>query len=200
MTDVPNDQAEAGKALVRELLIAPLQAAGLRRAKGQSEKAQADSLTHLVGQLDHMSADNLRTLADVLLDHAAAPGPGQGVWPAEVLIKGFANGLQPRPFEQLRLVTSWFASIEGPQAEAGGYLVQLFRFLCEKKRPVLPLDWRDIKAQAEQDRRHLAMITERRSRGAESDDDRKWHAAYLADEREARGYVDAGRTKRGQAA
>jgi hypothetical protein len=187
---------EAGRALVRETLIKPLQASGLRRGKGQTEKALADSLEHLVGQLDHMTADNLHTLADVVLDKAAAPGPQQGVWPAEVLIRAWGHGLQPRQFRLHRIVTSWLASVEGPVAEAGGWLVPLFRFLRQHHRPPTPYDLTAIREQARADNRTLALIDDRIERGVVGEQDRAWRAAWLADQREARGYVERGRTGR----
>ena len=141
MNEGENDTgSEAGRALVREAVIRPLQAAGLRRARGQTEAAQAAAIDHLIGQLDHMTAENLRTLADVVIDHAATPGPAQGHWPAEVLIIGWARGLQPRPFRLSRIVTSWLASIEGPKADAGGWLVPLYRFLRLRQVPPTPYD------------------------------------------------------------
>ena len=197
MSDAETDAgSEAGRALVREVLIRPLLAAGLKRARNQSEATQAACLDHLIGQLDHMSADNLRTLVDVVMDAAAVPGPARGVWPAEVLILGWARGLQPRPFRLHRVVTSWLASIEGPQAEAGGWLVPLFRFLRQHHVPPTDYHMSKIKEQAREDSRMIGMIADRQARGVNSDQDRAWHAAYIADQHEARGYVDRGREGR----
>lgn len=196
-SDVTQDaEGQISRARVRDLLITPLQAAGLKRPKGVSEKAHADSLGHLVGQLDHMSADNLRTLADVVLDHAAMPGPAQGYWPAEVMIKGWAHGLQPRPFRLHRVVSSWFSSVEGPAAESGGWLVPLFRFLRSKKHPPMPGDWHGIRSEADHISRRLSLIADRRSRGVMTDEDRGWMATYMADEATARQFVEQGRAKR----
>lgn len=191
-TATQGEAVDSGRGLVRKVLIEPLCNAGLKRGKGQSERALAESLEHLIGQLDHMSAENLRTLADVVMDHAAAPGVGFGIWPAEVLIVGWAKGMQPRPFRLHRIVTSWLASVEGPVADAGGYLVQLFRFLRRHCRPPTAYDLTSIKQQAAEDNRRLSMIADRTARGAASQDDQAWHAAYLADEQQARGFVTHG--------
>jgi len=201
MTDTDTDVTQEAddqisRARVREVLINPLQAAGLRRPKGLTERGHADSLTHLVGQLDHMTADNLRTLADVVMDHAALPGAAQGFWPTEVMIKAWAQGLQPRPFRLHRVVVSWLACIEGPKAEAGGWLVPLFRFLRSKHRPPLAGDWHEIRAEADADSRRLSMIADRRARGAMTDEDRQWMAQYQADQSTAQQFVDQGRARR----
>ena len=100
--------------------------------------------------------------------------------------------MQPRPFRLHRIVTSWLASVEGPVADAGGYLVQLFRFLRRHCRPPTAYDLTSIKQQAAEDNRRLAMISDRTARGAASQDDEAWHAAYLADEQQARGFVTHG--------
>lgn len=200
MTDNELDTgSEAGRALVREALIRPLRAAGLRRARGQTEAAQAAAIDHLIGQLDHMTAENLRTLADVVIDHAATPGPAQGHWPAEVLIIGWARGLQPRPFRLSRIVTSWLASIEGPKADAGGWLVPLYRFLRLRQVPPTPYDMGKITDQARADARQLAIVEDRIARGACGDTDRDWHLAWLNDQQAARAIVDQGRGKRSTA-
>lgn len=191
-----DDDNEAGRALVRALLVQPLTDAGLRRVKGQSERGLADALAHLVGQLDHMTADNLRTLADVVLEHAARAGAGQGYWPAEVMILAWGRGLQPRPFRLHRIVTSWLASVEGPVAEAGGYLVQLLRFLRKHCRPPTAYDLTAIREQAREDNRMLGLIGDRIARGVVAEEDRRWHAAYLEDQRMARGFVDQGQAQR----
>lgn len=193
-------QDESGRALVRRMLIERLQNAGLTRARGQSEKALADSIAHLVAALDHMTAENLHTLADVVIDHAASPGASRGQWPAEVLIIAWAKALQPRPFEMHRMVTSWLASVKGPDAEAGGYLVQLYRFLRQHRRPPLAYDLSvSIMEAAREDNRRLTLIADRIARGVAVADDLAWHEAYMRDEMQARSYVDQGRTARAAA-
>jgi hypothetical protein len=189
-------QDDIGRGLVRRLLIERLRNAGLTRARGQSEAALAEMLDHLAGQLDHMSADNLITLADAVLDHASAAGPAQGQWPREVMIIAWGRGLQARPFRLHRIVTSWLASREGPIAEAAGYEVQLLRFLRRHQRPPTEYDLTECKAQAREDNRLMCLITDRIARGVVQDVDRDWHAAYLADQQLARSMVDRGQDAR----
>lgn len=197
--DASEAQDAAGRAVVNRLLINRLTDAGLRAPKGRTTAALADVLHHLADRLDHMTPDNLATLADTVLDHAARPGPDQGRWPSEVLVIGWADALQPRPWQMKRIVWSWLASVRGPEAEAGGWLVQLYRFLRDKPRAPLPGDILQLQRQSAEDNRTALLIRERMARGVQRDDDRQWLAAYLADEAQARAYVDQGRAKRSAA-
>ena len=181
---------------VRKLLIGRLNDAGLVRAKGQGEAALSRSIEAMVDRLSYMTPDNLRTLADVVIDIAAKPGAAQGVWPSEVVIYGLASGLQARPFRMSRVVWSWLGSVEGPIAEGGGYLVELFRFLRRFQRPPLPGDMREIRERAVENNRQRGLIADRVKRDVIRPDDQAWMEAYLSDEREARGYVDQGRVGR----
>lgn len=181
---------------VRKLLIGRLNDAGLGRAKGQGEAALARSIEAMVDRLSYMTPDNLQTLADVVLDLAAKRGAGFGIWPSEVVIYGLASGLQVRPFRMSRVVWSWLGSVEGPIAEGGGYLVELFRFLRRYQRPPLPGDMREIRERAQENNRQRGLIADRIKRDVIRPDDQAWMEAYLSDEREARGYVDQGRAGR----
>lgn len=197
MTDQKPNEIEAGRAQVRELLIRRLQDAGLTRAKGQGEPALMRSLDNMMDRLAYMTPDNLRTLADVVIDLAQRPGGGSGVWPSEVAMYQLASGLQVRPFRMSRVVWSWLGSVEGPVAEAGGYLVELFRFLRRFQRPPLPGDMREIRDRAAENNRQRGLIADRVKRDVIRPDDQAWMEAYLSDEREARGYVDQGHAGRG---
>ena len=191
-----HDDDEAGKQAVRDLLIQPLTDAGLKRQRGLSDRAQKEALALLVRDLDHMSSENLRTLCDAVLRQATLPGPGLGHWPAAVMIIAWGHGLQVRPFRLHRLVTSWLASIEGPQAEAGGWLVQLFRFLRQHKRPPTKFDLAEIREQAREDNRYLSVVVDWVACGTATQDKRQWYEAYLRDQQMARDFVDQGRARR----
>jgi hypothetical protein len=112
------------------------------------------------------------------------------------LIIGWAEALQPRPWAMKRIVSSWLASVRGPEAEAGGWLVQLYRFLRDKPRAPLPGDILALQRQSADDSRSVALIRDRMARGVQRPDDQQWLAAYLADEAQARAFVDQGRAKR----
>lgn len=191
-----HDDDEAGKQAVRDLLIQPLTDAGLKRPRGLSERAQKEALAMLVRDLDHMNAENVRTLCDSVLRQATLPGPGQGFWPAAVMIIAWGHGLQVRPFRLHRLVTSWLASVEGPMAEAGGYLVQLLRFLRQHKRPPTKFDLAKVKEQAGEDNRHMGVVEDWVARGTAAQSERDWYEAYLRDQQMARDFVDQGRARR----
>ncbi len=191
-----HDDDEAGKQAVRDLLIQPLTDAGLKRPRALSERAQKEALALLVRDLDHMNPENLRTLCDSVLRQATLPGPAQGHWPAAVMIIAWGHGLQVRPFRLHRLVTSWLASVEGPMAEAGGYLVQLLRFLREHKRPPTKYDLAKIKERAGEDNRHLSVVEDWVARATCTQFERDWYEAYLRDQQMARDFVDQGRAKR----
>jgi hypothetical protein len=194
---------ETGKAAVRALLLGRCDEAGLVRAKAVSEQKHADMRGRLVERLAYMTPENLMTLAEAVIDAAGqAMGVARGVWPAEVIIMGYAQGLQRAPLREQRIVTSWFASVEGPVAEAGGYVVELFRFLARHGRPPLPMDLRVIREEADANQRLCGIIRDRIARDACQPDQRAWFESYVTDLRTARGWIDQGNAKRaaGQAA
>ncbi|MBZ4690933.1 MAG: hypothetical protein JG765_2184 [Cereibacter sp.] len=191
-----------GRALVREAFLQRLAGAGLVRPKGMGEAAHAEALSRLAGFLSYMGPDTLAVLAELVLDHAE--GPRRNVWPSEAVIRGLARGLQERPLMEHPIVTSWLASIEGPKAELGGYLVELLRFLRRHPRPPMAMDRRKILEEAAENQRGRELMLGRVERGTATADDRAALAAYEEDLRQARDIVAAGRAKReagkGQAA
>lgn len=188
-----SDQA-TGKAAVRVHLVARLDAAGLVRGKGVSERAHAEMCDRLADHLAYMGAENLATLAEVVMGHTS--GPAHTVWPAEVTIRAFATAIQRPPVGEARIVSSWLASVEGPVAEAGGYLVELYRFLARHRRPPLAMDARDIKAAASEAQRSHSLIRDRIERGHGRPDDHATLESYAADLRSAQAVVDTGRSGR----
>lgn len=187
----------SGKALVRALLITRLNEAGLKPARGQTQTALDKSHEFLAERLAYMAPDRLRLLADLIMDEAIKPGAAQFRWPSEVVVRAIAQTMQPAPLVEKRVINSWLASIEGPKAEAGGYLVTLFRWLKQHQRVVLPGDMTmTILPQAEEDRGR-----ERRFRGYAAEDNAsaeelRWLAAWDADLAAARGIIDAARAAR----
>lgn len=191
---------EAGRAVVRDLLINRLVAAGLKPRKGVSPAAHAKMADHLVGWLAYMSPDNLATLAEVVLTHASASGPQLGYWPSEVLIRNWAEALQPRPFRLHPIVASWLRSREGPTAAAGGYLVELLRWLKRHKRACMPFDLSRIKADAAENQRQITLARQRVAADRAAPGDHDMLAAWQRDLAEALQYVDEGHARRAQAA
>jgi hypothetical protein len=186
--------AETGRAAVRLHLITPLQQAGLRRPPRVTVEALDDMLARLVTYLAYMSPANLATLAETCINNAG--GARHDEWPSEVLIRSWAHGLQARPFEEHRIVASWLASVEGPVAEAGGWLVELYRYLRRRQIPPSPYDQTQMRREAQDNARRIILIRERIAVEKASPEERGWLEAYLADQRRAEAIVDQGKTKR----
>lgn len=182
----------SGRALVRQVLISRVVEAGMKPARGQTQEALGIMFDRLAERLAHMSPQGLRALADLLLDEAVKPGAGQYRWPSELVVRSMAEVIEPSPLAEKRIVRSWLASIEGPKAEAGGYLVALYRFLRKHGRPVLPGDLRmTIYPEAERDRAQEARLRGYAERGTLRPDEASWLAAYDADLAAARAIMAA---------
>lgn len=191
MTDGHDDDATDGKEAVRVHFIQRLVDAGLARPKGMTEVAYAEMQKGLVGWLAYMGAENLKTLAEVVIDNAIG-----GRCASEALIRTWAKGLQVKPPEEHRIITSWLASEEGPKAISRGDLVEMYRFLRAKPLPLGPMDRRDIALEAEANQRERHQIEGRISRGADRAEDHAWLAEYERDERRANDIVAAGASSR----
>ncbi len=186
------DAEAAGRAMVRAGLIDRLCDAGLQRPLKVRAGGFAVMCEALVARLAYLSPENLETLADVILTHAAAQPGTVKRWPAEVLVVAWAGALQRRPFEQSRIASSWLRSIEGPQAEAAGYLPELYRWLRRHGRPPLPGDLRGLRETAAENARRADLVRGRIARDVAQPEDRDWLAAWLRDAQEARDFVAAG--------
>lgn len=195
MQDAREEPTEhTGRAAVRRHLLARLDEAGLARPKGVTAAAHDAMHDRLAQHLAYMATDNLMTLAEVVMDHAVADG--RAVWPSEALVRQLAHALQAPPVEQRRIVSSWLASIEGPQAELGGYLVELYRFLVRHGRPPMAMDYRQLREEAAGNQRDLHLLRGRVERGCEQPTDRAWLVAFERDLRVAREVVAAGAARR----
>lgn len=187
---------EAGRSVVRDVLVNRLTAAGLRPRKGVSPAAHAKTMDHLVTWLAYMAPDNVATLAESVLTHAAKTGPEFGCWPSEVTIRNWAEAMQPKPFRLHPIVASWLRSREGPTAMAGGYLVELLRWLKRHRRPCMTYDLTEIKEAAAHDQRRIAAIRDRIDADRAAAGDHEALAAWQRDWAEATQYVDEGNTGR----
>ena len=182
----------SGRAAVRQILISRVSEAGMKPSRGQTQAALDLMFDRLAERLAHMSPLGLRTLADLILDEAIKPGAGQHRWPTELVVRSMAEVIEPSPLAEKRIVRSWLASIEGPKAEAGGYLVALYRWLRRHGRPVLPGDLRmTIYPEAERDRAQEARLRGYADRGTLRPDEAEWLVAYDADLAAARAIMVA---------
>ncbi len=184
------DPERAGRALVRQLLIERLDLACPKRRRGMSTAQHDEMSARLVARLAYMTPENLRTLAYSMV--AAAK---DGVWPAEGAVLFCATGLQPEPEDQHPIFCSWLASVEGPKAEAEGYLVELYGFLRSQRVRRAPSEWelRELREQAKDNARSLARI---RASAEPTAQERRELASYEAAERAARAIVAQGNRKR----
>ncbi len=183
-------KAEA-KARVDALLIEPL--AGLARKRGVSAEKHADMLERLRGRLAYMTDANLRGMCDLILRHA-----GKGAWPDEALVKAWAYALQCPPPRECDYAMSLIRSAMGRQAREEGWAVELFQVAKRLGPPPGRYIIRQMKEDAEKNRRRRLRISENIEAGLASDDDRAWLAAWHEDLAEIEA-IQAGQAE-GQAA
>ena len=186
-----SDAKAEDRARVKALLVERLDQAGMARRRGVSAAAHEQWTARLCDQLAYMTDENLMTLAETLIDNA----PG-GVWPSEIVIRQFARALQEAPAVERRIISSWLASVEGPKAEAGGHLVELFRWLDRHGRPPLAMDMVTIRERAQANARRVEIVRDRIARGVAVQEDRDWLVHYLRDRDQAQALVDAGRARK----
>lgn len=188
------DAEAQGRDAVRRLLWDRLDDAGMQRGRGVTADKDAKMRARLTDRLAYMDPENLRTLADALID--VGSGAKGDRLASEAVILAMGRGLQAEPVERRRIVTSWMASIEGPIAIAGGYDVALYRWLRAYGRPPTPFDLSQIKDRASDERRRFQIVGERIGRGVAGDDDLSWQAAYLRDRAEVQQIVEAAAQRR----
>lgn len=191
--------ADHGRAVVRDVFLGRLDAAGLVRGKRASVAEHEALRAALCDYLSYMSRDNLAALAEVVLTVQARAKSVE--YPTEAAVRLHAETIQRRPFRENRIMRSWLGSVEGPVAEARGVLVELYRHLQRTGLPPGRGPYAEGQmAQAAQDNRRRVMVIEERIAGdCASAEDRQWLAAYLRDEQDARALVDAGRARRAMA-
>lgn len=169
-----------GKARVREVLIDPLVNAGMTRHGKMTVEQEAAMIERIVSRLAYMGEDALAALREVVEAHAR--GRSRDAWPSELFILNSARRIEAPPATVSRLVRSMLQSASGDAAEAGGYLVELFRYLRRHGRPPTETYCHDlIRAQAEDNQRRRARIRRDRDRGAVRSSDQIWLQHYHAD-------------------
>ncbi|MCJ8139369.1 hypothetical protein [Falsirhodobacter halotolerans] len=194
MTAGHHDDAPEGRQAVRVHFVERLRDAGIQKPKGMAAGAFDQMLDRQVEWLAYMHTENLRTLAEQVLDNAS--GPKRDQCPSELVIRQMARGLQERPVQANRIMTSWLASIEGPSAQMAGHLVELYRYLRQNGRPPGPFDKIKINEAARNNSGTLARFRERMEHGTATEEERRWVVAYAADQREANDIVRAGAERR----
>jgi hypothetical protein len=177
----------SGRARVRRVLVAPLVGDGLERQPKVSVTEHAAFLEKLVDRLSYLDEAALRVVAECTL--RLADGPRHNRWPSFATIWGVAQRVcrQPEPDEARHIMTTWLRSIEGPIAQAGGYLVELHGWLRKHGIPPRDYDMRQIRAGADENARTLARLQARIDRGEAAPSDVDWVTGYLR----SRAYCEA---------
>jgi hypothetical protein len=198
-TDLPPDLPK--RARVRTFVIQPLQEAGLVRSPRMKAGDHDAMLDRMQDRLAYLPDGLLSALAEALL--RLADGPLQHHWPAWATVWNTACRLMPPPDDESHIMTSWLASIEGPVARAGGYLVELHAFLRRTGRPPGNFEMSKIRTDAQDNQRRRARVEEWIAKGHAKTDDRDWLDAYLRRLAHCEALVAGGEEKRatkGQAA
>lgn len=191
MTD---EQAQQGRDRVREVVVTRLREAGAQRPKAMTV-SDCDALyRRLVEDLAYMSAENLEVLVDLLIEEIAKDSKQR--LPSEIAIRHLARSLQPKPPTQAKIVTSWLRSIEGPKALAGGYAVELYRWLAKYGRPPMAHDSRKIREAARDNARQRIVVAENERAGRAAPDELAWAEAYARDLQLVEQLVAEGQQKR----
>jgi len=184
-----------GRERVRRLLLDRLDEAGMKRPKSMTVEAHNRCRGRLVEELDHMSAESLEALADLVIENPR--GRGRDEWLPEATIRSMARMLEPRPVEKSRLLTSWLASVEGPAALAGGYLVELYRhLLAHPNVPPSRFQIDRLRDEAYAARRTLAATARRHQAGTANADELASAELYRRHASQAEAIVAEGAARR----
>lgn len=151
---------QTGRARVRERLIAPLQAQGMRFKHGTSDKVAKGRLAAIADDLAYMSDGPLAALRTWLESHGE--GSARCFWPSRITINSVAEAFEPRPLEELPALARWFASNAGRVAQGEDRLVAEYEFFRTHKRPPIHDGERaKITAKAEDWRRQVELTRDR---------------------------------------
>lgn len=155
------ERRESGRDRVRRLLFVPL---GFRGAKGHDPAKLQVYLDQLADDIGYLSDGGLTVLGQMMA------GKGDGVqrcfWPPRGAFVAHAEIVQPRPLAELPALSRWFASIEGQRMVQDGTLAETWLWFQRKKSPPFsPAHRAMIQQEADENRRRLQIIAERRDAG-----------------------------------
>ncbi len=182
------------RAAVRQYLIQPLEAAGLQRNARQRVADHDALLDKMQDRLGYLAPDLLTVLAEAIL--RLAEGPLHNTWPTWATIWNNATRILPPPDDESHIMTTWLASIEGPVARSGGYLVELHSWLRRHGRPPGSYDMSKIRERAAENQRRRVRIEEWVAKGHAKAEDREWLDAYLRAQAQCEALVAMGEAKR----
>lgn len=173
-----NAGVKAGPDGVREILIDPLVANGLRRKKSTRVRELEDMFDALSDGLSYMTRGKLAVLANIV--SRAATGDDCCIWPAQQFIERQAALLQPKPSKHDLKITSYMRSKAGVWAYENDFALELHRWLREHSGVPDEGDIVRIKQEAQARRGRMARIQRTIDRGdTPSIADREWQEATL---------------------
>lgn len=198
MEDAENDMP--GRTRVRELLIKPLEARGLKRKRGAKADDHAKAVERLVERLAYMTPGGLRALAEVV--ERLADGPLRNEWPAELTVVRFADGIEKAPPPSDRLLTSYMRSAAGRAAWAESPFLasELARYLVKLRRPPMDSAWPAMRGRAAERAREIGAAERREADGRDGEGDRQDLAAWRVAKARVQALVFDGQEAKDEAA
>lgn len=166
MSEEQTLQAETKRDRVRRILVAPLQAGGMRFRRGTPEDRQRDYFTRLCDELAYLGDEALAAVQAWAKRHG--DGEQRCFWPPLVAMISTAEAYQCRPLEEVPKIAGWFRSVAGARARAEGRLVAELKFWERFKRP--PINDREharIAERAAEWTRRVQLAEEKLDRGVE---------------------------------
>ncbi len=193
------EQPETNRARVRRLLIEPLAEMGMRFKHGTQPDVQAATLNRFCDDLAYASDETLRGVFEFARRNGQ--GSGRTFWPERVALLSVAHAIEPVPFEEQPVLSSWFGSNAGPVARKEGRLVAEFCFMQQKLRPPgSDREWAAIRRRAEDYARRIELAEDRQARDVSIDEDeRRFLDWYRSVEVRAEKLIAQGEDKRANA-
>lgn len=173
-----------GRRAVSELLIAPLEAEGMRRKRGQSVQDLERFLERLKDRLAYAAPDTLRGMVPGV--KRMAVGPSRDVWPSLLAITNLAHDMQAPPDRSDDVLYSWFHSRAGVTARRRGTVMAERAYIKRRGRPPVAKanaygSSRLLEDLTEEQRRldrSVERIRQARANGDAPESDLRWLAGY----------------------
>lgn len=151
---------------VRALMIAPLEAAGMRKARGQSDDDHAAFLKALAVRLAYLEPGDF----PALVNWAEMNGEGKAkdVWPSEIAFVRAAHALRRPPDHVQPMIVRWMRSEAGRAARQASefHLAAALGYMRQNRRP--PNFERYGVAAVNREAEEMRLIIERAQRAADN--------------------------------
>lgn len=158
-----DDQAvKAGKERVRVGLLVPLvDLLGLKRPRGMTQGQHLAGLAELQQRLAYLSAEEIAILRETVVEGLAKGG----AWPAHAVVLALAHAIRRPPDTDTGRVVRYLRWAAGQPAIAPHHLTRLYLWLKQHRGVPGDYDWRQIRAEAEEDERWRARMLDLLDRG-----------------------------------